>query len=512
MNVNVNERCVNYALLWYTARSMSTSARCTDRYPAPIWAGVLALTVFFSDISIAGTLLPFFIDDVLEVAPEWFGITITIQYAFATIGLFSTGLLADTIGLRKTLMIVSAANVILLNIFGQVRSITAMIIVRAGLGFFNSYALGLSWVSKISPRARLARWLSFSVCMAQGSILIAGSIAGALRGSQMYIACAIVSVPPAIITVVLMFAREATSTPTPPPLSTATSEPPGAAAPIAADAKTADVDAPTAEPPPTAAPTAPPATAPAAAPTAPAAAPTAPPRARDGLKRVMRTRYFWAVAFAPFVQGAYMGATFQTLAPVVLKETHSWVEGDVARMFQIGGLVALIAHATATPWLSSKPWRHHAVQAISLLNAALLVVYGLLGEAHPAAALILPVVCFVGTAICLGIVNFMVALLARTIAPEALAVCTGATRCLFTFGYCILPAAFVAMFNGVGLRVPSIVSAMLFVIKAALMQLAAKLPTPLPAPALPNTPTDAAVTSQTKQAAEVAEIALKVSQ
>ena len=116
---------------------------CEGRYPAPIWAGILSFTTFFADISIAGTLLPFFIDDVLQVPRQWVGITITVQYACATVGLFSTGLLADYIGLRKTLIIVSTANVILLNVFGWVRSVPMMLLVRGGLGFVNSYALGL---------------------------------------------------------------------------------------------------------------------------------------------------------------------------------------------------------------------------------------------------------------------------------------------------------------------------------------------------------------------------------
>ena len=474
---------------------------CEGRYPAPIWAGILSFTTFFADIAIAGTLLPFFIDDVLGLPREWVGITITVQYACATVGLFSTGVLADYIGLRKTLIIVSAANVVLLNIFGWVRSAPMMILVRGGLGFVNSYALGLSWVSKIAPRARLARWLSAAVCIAQASILIAGLIAGALRGAQMHVAMGIVSIPPAIVALYLLGAREAVAAPPPaPPASAApaaTADATAAADTVAANEKSQEE----------------------AVEQTPAPPPAAPPRARDGLARLVRTRYFWAVAFAPFVQGGYMGAIFQTLAPLVLKTVHSWPESDVARMFQIGGLVALIAHATATPWFSSKPWRHRAVQVISLVNAALLVIYGLLGADHAAAALAIPVICFVGTAICLGIVNFMVANLARTIAPEALAACTGATRCLFTFGYAVLPAAFVAMLNAGSLIAPCLCVAVLFVIKALLMQMAAKLPsTPAQAaPAQPAKPAEddtatSAAAATAVEVAEVKDVALKVSQ
>ena len=55
------------------------------------------------------------------------------------------------------------------------------------------------------------------------------------------------------------------------------------------------------------------------------------------------------------------------------------------------------------------------------------------------------VLIYVLTAICLGVVNVMVAMLARTVAPEALSTLTGATRCLFTLGFAVFPAAFVPM-------------------------------------------------------------------
>ena len=63
----------------------------------------------------------------------------------------------------------------------------------------------------------------------------------------------------------------------------------------------------------------------------------------------------------------------------------------------------------------------------------------------------------------LGIVNYMVALLARAIAPEALGALTGLTRCLFTLGYCVLPASLVPMLNAAGLIAPCALMASLFV-------------------------------------------------
>ena len=33
-------------------------------YAPPLWAGIVGLVTFFADISVAGTLLPFFVDDV----------------------------------------------------------------------------------------------------------------------------------------------------------------------------------------------------------------------------------------------------------------------------------------------------------------------------------------------------------------------------------------------------------------------------------------------------------------
>ena len=109
----------------------------------------------------------------------------------------------------------------------------------------------------------------------------------------------------------------------------------------------------------------------------------------------------------------------------------------------------------------------------------------MLGERHASVALVLPAVGFVATACGLGVVNVMVppplvssapprtplaplhplrtpfapprtptplqvALLARAVAPEAIGTLTGLTRCLFTLGYCTLPAPLVPLLQAAG--------------------------------------------------------------
>ena len=396
-----------------------------ERPASPIWAGIVVMSLFFSDMAVAGTLLPFFVDDVLSAPREWVGVAITLQYASATIGLVLSGYMADAIGLRRTVIIVGLSNVLFVNLAGHVRSIGAMLVVRCCIGLSCTYALGLSWVAAIAPRERLARWMAASVCIAQASIMVGGFVAGAMRGRDLAIAGAIVSALPALAAVFLMGAREVPRT------ASAGGE-----------------------------------------------------SQRAGLLRAVRTRFFCGVAIAPFVQGASVGGVMQVLTPLILKSLHGWEEASVARVFQFGGLVALVAHATATPYLSSRPWRHRALQALSLLVAALLLAYGMLGEAHPAAALVLPVAAFVGTAVALGIANFMIALLARAVAPAALGTLTGLTRCAFTLGYCSLPAALVPLLAAGGLLAPCALVASLFGLTAISLQLCSALPAAAAPPTL----------------------------
>ena len=42
----------------------------------------------------------------------------------------------------------------------------------------------------------------------------------------------------------------------------------------------------------------------------------------------------------------------------------------------MGGLCALLTHATLTPYLSGVPWRHRAAQGLAALTAACSLVYG----------------------------------------------------------------------------------------------------------------------------------------
>ena len=181
--------------------------RCR-RYPPPLWVGILAITVFFADISITGTLQPFYIDEVLSAEVEWVGVAITAQFACATAGLFLTGLLADAIGLRRTVILVCVANVALLNVVGRTRSIAELLAVRCLLGLVSTYALALSWVASLAPRARLARWMSATVCAAQLAVSLGGFVAGAMRGRDLALAMLLVSVAPATVALVLLRASE----------------------------------------------------------------------------------------------------------------------------------------------------------------------------------------------------------------------------------------------------------------------------------------------------------------
>ena len=370
-------------------------------------------------MSVLGTLIPFFVDDVLDQPKTLVGTGFTFQNAASTIGLVVTGALSDVIGLRRTVLIVSLGNVLSLNLLGFARSPTVLIILQSFFGFCTTYALALTWVTRLVPGPKLARWLAWTVCFAQLCVSVGGLIAGALVGEQLPLACGIMSAAPAVAALSLVFARDV---------------------PKAADAGKPNSST------------------------------------RDGIRKAFQTRYFRCVAFAPFAQGCFIGGVFNTLCPLVLKDRHGFSEAEVARQFQIGGLVALLSHAFFTPWVSSRSWRHLAVQAMAVINVVLLLVYGWLGETYPTVAFVLPIIGFVLTAIMLGCCNLMCALLAQAVAPEALGALTGLTRCLFTLGTAIPPVLIVPLMNAGGLKAPCILVASLFAIKAILLFGCAKLP------------------------------------
>ena len=417
-------------------------------------------------MSVFGTLIPFFIDDVLNAPKMWIGIAFTSYNVCATIGLFATGMISDVLGLRRTVILVCMYNVVLLNLQGWVRSVGTLVIVHALLGFGTPYALGLTWVARLVPGPRLARWMAWAVCAAQAALMTGGFLAGAFQGVDLGLVCAILSAVPAIAGLVLLFARDLPT-------------PNGRAAANGGDPQRST---------------------------------------RAGFFRAIRTRYFLCVSFAPFVQGSYMvrartawlnpalrliatlaqeesargnlasdtrsssapllwqGGMFGTLAPMVLKNIHGRSESDVGRLFQVGGLGALLAHAFFTPWVSSRPWRHRAVQFLSLLNTAIVLVYGFYGERDAGVALVLPCVAFVSTAVCLGCCNLMVAIFARNTAPEALGALTGLTRCMFSVGTSVLPALVVPLTDAGGLLAPCVLGAVLFGVKAFLLTWCASLP------------------------------------
>ena len=392
-------------------------------YAPPLWAGMLSISCFFMGMSIFGTLIPFFIDDVLNVEPEWIGIVFTTQNIAATLGLLVTGILSDAIGLRKTIIIVCIFNVALLNVVGWVQSVELLLVLIALIGLNTTYALGLAWVARLAPAQRLARWMAWAVCLAQLAVSIGGFAAGAARGSDLGLVCGLMAIIPAVSASALLLARD---------------EPRTATTNGAERGST-----------------------------------------RAALRKAFAMPYFLCLAFCPFVQGCYMGGISSTLAPLVLKATHGWVESEVARLFQVGGFAATIAHAFVTPYLSSRPWRHRAVQALSLLNIGLLLLYAFLGDSSPAVAFAVPVVCFVTTAMCLGCCNLMVALFAKSIVPEALGALTGLTRCLFTLGTGLVPVLVVPLMKAGGLAAPSILVAALFGIKVFVLNWCGELHVPL---------------------------------
>ena len=224
------------------------------------------------------------------------GVATTAQYAGATVGLFLTGLMADYIGLRRTVILVCSANVVLLNVIGWVRSVTVLVVVRCLLGSVSTYALGLSWVAALAPRVRLARWMAAAVCCAQLGVMLGGFIGGALRGRDMAVAGMIVSLPAAASVLVLACARELTASGA---AQSSTSMPTivrgdgggdgDGGESVSAQQRVAEHHS--------------------------------QPKvsARAGLCRVFRCRYFWGLFLAPLVQGCYIGGVMQSLAPLVLK-------------------------------------------------------------------------------------------------------------------------------------------------------------------------------------------------
>ena len=88
---------------------------CTIPTEPPLWAGILSLTVFFSCIPVFGTLLPFYVEDVLGESRSWVGVGISSYYIAATLGMAVTGWLSDVIGIRRVIIGACIGNVALLN-------------------------------------------------------------------------------------------------------------------------------------------------------------------------------------------------------------------------------------------------------------------------------------------------------------------------------------------------------------------------------------------------------------
>ena len=154
---------------------------------------------------------------------------------------------------------------------------------------------------------------------------------------------------------------------------------------------------------------------------------------------------------------------------------------SVGILYQAGGIGAVFGHGLVTPYLSSRGWRHRSVQGLALFNIGLLVVYSFFGETVPELALALPVVAFVSTSLTLGVCNFMCALCARAVAPEAVGAITGLTHCIFTLGNTITPVMVVPLLDAGGLRLPCLLIAGFWALKVVLLTWCAVVP-PNPQP------------------------------
>jgi len=390
------------------------------------WPGILSVVTFFAASSVYGTSLVFFVEDTLQASRSWLSVIFTSSAACAAVGFALTGMLADAIGTRFTIILASLANVLLLNLVGLVPSVEWLVplFCLGPLGLCSTYALGLSWVSQTAPRARLARWLSLSVAAAQCGIMLGGVTSAGL--GQLWRSSLVLSALPALTVGGLVCSRE--------PACRASS------------AKTADGDTPT------------------------ALTGGRAQHMRTALCCSLRQPQFGVLAFAAFVQGTYIGS-FNVLMPVLLKTVHQLNEPAIARLFLYSGLGAALSHISATPYFSGRRWRHRAVQLFSLVKSFLLVLLGLTGEKSRVVAIVVPVLCFVQTALCLGVTNVMVAIYAQTQNPAALGVLTGLTRSLFALGSMLINAIALPLFDVAGLIAPCLFMSSLFALAAFLMQL-----------------------------------------
>lgn len=384
------------------------------------WSGGIALAIFFSDAAITGTLLPFFVDDVLGADRVWVSTALTCQYASAAIGQVVTGLLADRFGHRGALAALMVLNAVFLNVEGWCTTVTTFLAARICLGFVSTPAMALTWVADVSAPNVLAVRLSRAMLLAQSSVCVSGFVSGFLRGKDFRIACGALSALPLMNCVLLLGARE---------VKKGVSISGGHAV-------------------------------------------------RD-LGVILRQASFQAAVWNVMTHGYFLGFVL-TLPPMLLKEVHGLPASAAGRIFQIGGFLTVVGHIFVTHRIASRfPVRGH--QVITVVLAGLVIVLGVVGDRIAVAVYLLSAVAYTGNFIGLGVASFLVVLAAKKYSPESVGAVNGIARSILTIGSASAPIVVMAFEEIAGAWLPCLSTAVVFVIGAFALS-AARVMDDLPVP------------------------------
>lgn len=351
----------------------------------------------------SGSLLSFYVDDVIQIDSVWVSRAVSAQYAAGAFGQIVSGLLADVFGHRRVLTILMLANAVLLNFQGRVQSATSLLLVRLLTGFVTPYALALTWVAEASTAAHLARNMSLAVLLAQVTVGVGSAIAGQLDGSDFATACLLVSALPAANFVLLVGSRDLKDT------------------------------------------------------TAPHS--TGGTVFKD-LLATLRVGALQAVTWGIFAHGCFLGLAL-SIVPVALKDMHGRPAADVSMVFTIGGVLTVCCHAFLTPRIT-KLFPARGVWVLSTILAALLVALGILITENAIATMVIAAVGYACNFMCLGCSNFLVVVAAKRFGPLGIAAVNGVARCVFTLGAAAAPAVADTLQEAAGDYVPPCVLAVLF--------------------------------------------------